>query len=56
MKSGTTEDDLTMKLSEIILINDVLQKHKKDGAPMKTVAETWDHLQVLSLPRTTFSQ
>uniref|UniRef100_A0A183GQP4 DNA-directed RNA polymerase subunit n=1 Tax=Heligmosomoides polygyrus TaxID=6339 RepID=A0A183GQP4_HELPZ len=46
VKSGTTEDDLTMKLSEIILINDVLQKHKKDGAPMKTVAETWDHLQI----------
>ncbi|KAK6044834.1 hypothetical protein COOONC_17661 [Cooperia oncophora] len=36
-----------MKLSEIILINDVLQKHKKDGAPMKTVTETWDHLQAL---------
>ncbi|KAK5973725.1 DNA-directed RNA polymerase subunit [Trichostrongylus colubriformis] len=46
VKSGTTEDDLTMKLSEIILINDVLQKHKKDGAPMKTVSETWDHLQI----------
>ncbi|KJH41173.1 RNA polymerase Rpb1, domain 2 [Dictyocaulus viviparus] len=46
VKSGTTEDDITMKLSEIILINDVLQKHKKDGAPMKTVVETWDHLQI----------
>ncbi|XGW34847.1 hypothetical protein V3C99_018691 [Haemonchus contortus] len=46
VKSGTTEDDLTMKLSEIILINDVLQKHKKDGAPIKTVTETWDHLQI----------
>ncbi|VDN21111.1 unnamed protein product, partial [Cylicostephanus goldi] len=46
VKSGTTEDDITMKLSEIILINDVLQRHKKDGAPMKTVTETWDHLQI----------
>lgn len=46
MKSGTTEDDLTMKLSEIMLINDVLDKHKRDGAPIKTVNETWDHLQV----------
>ncbi|WKY14160.1 hypothetical protein Q1695_000032 [Nippostrongylus brasiliensis] len=46
VKSGTTEDDLTMKLSEIVLINDVLQKHKKDGAPVKTVTETWDHLQI----------
>ncbi|KAK6759531.1 hypothetical protein RB195_021237 [Necator americanus] len=46
VKSGTTEDDITMKLSEIILINDVLQRHKKDGAPVKTVTETWDHLQI----------
>ncbi|RCN27659.1 hypothetical protein ANCCAN_26606, partial [Ancylostoma caninum] len=46
VKSGTTEDDITMKLSEIILINEVLQRHKKDGAPVKTVTETWDHLQI----------
>ncbi|VDO41469.1 unnamed protein product [Haemonchus placei] len=44
--SGSTEDDLTMKLAEIILINDVLQKHKENGAPVKTVMETWDHLQI----------
>ncbi|KAJ1365444.1 DNA-directed RNA polymerase [Parelaphostrongylus tenuis] len=46
VKSGTTEDDITMKLCEIILINDVLEKHKKDGATIKTVTEAWDHLQV----------
>ncbi|KAK6745748.1 hypothetical protein RB195_012082 [Necator americanus] len=45
-KSGTTEDDLTMKLSEIILINDILQTHKKNGAPLRTVMEAWDHLQL----------
>lgn len=45
VKSGTTEDDITMKLSEIMLINDVLRKHKIDGAPAKTVNETWEHLQ-----------
>ncbi|VDO71506.1 unnamed protein product [Heligmosomoides polygyrus] len=45
LKSGSTEDDLTLKLAEIILINDVLQKHKKDGASVKTVMETWEHLQ-----------
>ncbi|KAK6011476.1 DNA-directed RNA polymerase subunit A' domain protein, partial [Ostertagia ostertagi] len=44
--SGSTEDDLTVKLAEIILINNVLQKHKEGGAPMKTVMETWDHLQI----------
>ncbi|VDM81236.1 unnamed protein product, partial [Strongylus vulgaris] len=46
VKSGTTEDDLTMKLSEIILINDVLQKYKKDGAPIKALNEAWDQLQI----------
>lgn len=37
-----------MKLTEIMLINDILKKHKKDGAPMKTICETWDHLQVFN--------
>ncbi|KAL3989412.1 RNA polymerase Rpb1 domain 5 family protein [Acanthocheilonema viteae] len=46
VKSGTTEDDITMKLSEIMLINDVIEKHKKEGSPTKTISETWDHLQV----------
>ncbi|KAI1716490.1 RNA polymerase rpb1, domain 5 domain-containing protein [Ditylenchus destructor] len=46
LKAGTNEDDLTMKLTEIMLINDVLKRHKRDGAPMKTISETWDHLQV----------
>lgn len=46
VKAGTNEDDLTMKLTEIMLINDVIKKHKRDGGPMKTLSETWDHLQV----------
>jgi DNA-directed RNA polymerase III subunit RPC1 len=46
IKSGSNEDDITMKLTEIMLINDILKKHKHDGAPMKTICETWDHLQV----------
>ncbi|CAI5448922.1 unnamed protein product [Caenorhabditis angaria] len=46
VKSGTTEDDVTMKLMEIMLTNDVLRKHKRDGAPAKTLFETWEHLQV----------
>uniref|UniRef100_A0A0N4Z3L6 DNA-directed RNA polymerase subunit n=1 Tax=Parastrongyloides trichosuri TaxID=131310 RepID=A0A0N4Z3L6_PARTI len=46
VKSGSTEDDLTMKLTEIMLINEVIRKHMCDGAPMKLIAETWDHLQV----------
>ncbi|CAD6193580.1 unnamed protein product [Caenorhabditis auriculariae] len=46
VKSGTTEDDITMKLMEIMIINDVLRKHKRDGAPAKTLFETWEHLQI----------
>ena len=46
VKSGTTEDDITMKLAEIMVYNDVLRKQKKDGFPSKTVNETWEHLQV----------
>jgi DNA-directed RNA polymerase III subunit RPC1 len=45
-RAGTTEDDITVKLTEIMLINDVLKRHKHDGSPIKAVAETWDYLQV----------
>lgn len=47
LKAGTNEDDLTMKLTEILLVNDVIKKHKSVGSPMKTISETWDHLQVI---------
>ncbi|CAI2350380.1 unnamed protein product [Caenorhabditis sp. 36 PRJEB53466] len=46
VKSGTTEDDVTMKLMEIMMTNDVLKKHKRDGAPAKVLFETWEHLQI----------
>ncbi|CAD5229444.1 unnamed protein product [Bursaphelenchus okinawaensis] len=45
-RAGSNEDDITVKLTEIMMINEVLRKHKHDGAPMKTVAETWDLLQI----------
>jgi DNA-directed RNA polymerase III subunit RPC1 len=35
-----------MKLTEIMLINDALRRHKENGGPMKIIAETWDHLQI----------
>uniref|UniRef100_A0A3Q1AIV8 DNA-directed RNA polymerase subunit n=1 Tax=Amphiprion ocellaris TaxID=80972 RepID=A0A3Q1AIV8_AMPOC len=31
LKSGTNEDDLTMKLTEIIFLNDVIKKHRMTG-------------------------
>lgn len=35
-----------MKLSEIILVNDVLKKHKLSGASVNLYQEGWDFLQL----------
>lgn len=40
------EDDLTMKQSEIIFINDVIKKHKLSGATINMYQEGWDFLQL----------
>lgn len=48
IKSGSTEDDITVKLSEIMLVNEILRKYVEDGVPSKTINESWDHLQVNS--------
>ena len=45
--AGSTEDDLTVKLQEILDVNTALKlalSHK--GPPTKTILETWDFLQV----------
>lgn len=31
----STEDDVTMKLTEIVFLNDVIQKHHSTGAPVE---------------------
>ncbi|CAG9763359.1 unnamed protein product [Ceutorhynchus assimilis] len=46
IKAGTNEDDLTMKQSEIIFINDVIKKHKLSGASVNMYQEGWDFLQL----------
>lgn len=46
VKAGTTEDDLTMKQSEILLINDVITKHMNSGGKMELIQEDWDFLQL----------
>ncbi len=46
VKAGTTEDDLTMKQSEILLINDVIGKHMSTGGKMELIQEDWDFLQL----------
>ncbi|KAF7263909.1 hypothetical protein GWI33_000924 [Rhynchophorus ferrugineus] len=46
LKAGTNEDDLTMKQSEIIFINQVIKKHKLSGATVNMYQECWDFLQL----------
>ena len=41
-----TEDDLTMKQSEILLINDVISKHMNTGGKIELIQEDWDYLQL----------
>lgn len=40
-----TEDDITMKLSEICFLNEVLTKHRESGAKVEMIAEDWDFIQ-----------
>uniref|UniRef100_A0A182WAV4 DNA-directed RNA polymerase subunit n=1 Tax=Anopheles minimus TaxID=112268 RepID=A0A182WAV4_9DIPT len=46
VKAGTTEDDLTMKQSEILLISDVIAKHMMTGGKIELIQEDWDYLQL----------
>lgn len=46
LKSGTNEDDLTMKLTEIVFLNDVIVKHRLSGAKIQMIMEDWDFLQL----------
>lgn len=46
LKSGTNEDDVTMKLTEIVFLNDVIMKHRQNGATAKMIQDDWDYLQL----------
>ncbi|XP_015123305.1 DNA-directed RNA polymerase III subunit RPC1 [Diachasma alloeum] len=46
LKAGTNEDNLTMKLSEIIFINNVIQKHRQSGTKVQMYNEDWEFLQL----------
>jgi DNA-directed RNA polymerase III subunit RPC1 len=46
MGGGSTEDDLTVKLQEIIEMNNALKMALDQGATMKMVAEDWEFLQI----------
>ncbi len=46
LKSGTNEDDITMKLTEILFLNNVIMKHRSSGATAKMIQDDWDYLQL----------
>lgn len=43
---GSNEDDLTVKLQEIVEVNNALRMALDNGATMKMVAEDWEFLQI----------
>ena len=43
---GSNEDDLTVKLQEIIDVNNALTVALENGATMKMIAEDWEFLQI----------
>ncbi|KAA8492229.1 DNA-directed RNA polymerase III subunit RPC1 [Porphyridium purpureum] len=43
---GSTEDDLTMKLTELVQVNEVIRMALANGALMGVVMEDWEYLQL----------
>ena len=41
-----TEDDLTIKLTEIVFLNQTILKHKAQNARISMIIEDWDFLQL----------
>ena len=37
LSSHSTEDDVTMKLTEILFLNDVIQRHRSQGAKVQMI-------------------
>lgn len=44
--AGSNEDDLTMKLMQIVEVNNILRQGLGKGLPIQNLAENWDFLQV----------
>jgi DNA-directed RNA polymerase III subunit RPC1 len=40
------EDDITIKLAEIVFLNDVIVRHRQTGAKVQNIQEDWDFLQL----------
>eukprot|EP00878_Enallax_costatus_P040774 GHUV01047145.1.p1 GENE.GHUV01047145.1~~GHUV01047145.1.p1 ORF type:complete len:265 (+),score=62.79 GHUV01047145.1:109-795(+) len=46
MDGASNEDDITMKLMQIIEVNNLLRQALERGMPINSLMETWDFLQV----------
>lgn len=46
LKTKSTEDDLTIKLTEIVFLNHTILKHKMQNARIQMIIEDWDFLQL----------
>ena len=44
----STEDDVTMKLTEIIFLNDVIQRHRSLGAKVQMITVSLSAMDVLA--------
>ena len=44
--AATTEDDITVKLTEIIFMNTVIKNNLARGSPAQTLNEQWDYLSL----------
>ena len=44
--AGSNEDDLTVKLMQIVEVNNILRQGLERGLPVPTLTENWDFLQV----------
>ena len=45
-EAGTTEDDITSKISDIVHINTLIKQGLQNGSPLSTIMEQWDFMQL----------
>jgi hypothetical protein len=43
--AGSNEDDITMKLMQIVEVNNILRQGLDRGLPISSIADNWDFLQ-----------
>ena len=46
LKSGINEDDVTMEMTGLVILNDMVMKHRQLGANSKMIQDDRDFLQL----------